>query len=307
MKKKSLLFAAIVAMLFATVLTYGQTPQYRNLPIYRYFMSTGLDLQDTNALDVANIQADSTDITWGGWDTASVASTYAMWWVKDYNTYSPAIYELEATGYYDSADHLTDQWMVSPYFSTNKFNDVTFSFSTECAKYAGPPITAMISTNYKGGSPATATWDTLSVNIPAPNGTASSGWISLSTGIDGVKYKSDSVCIAFHYVSTAGAGATYYVDSIQITGNYTGIRNIANNGKFSIYPNPVSSTVTISNSTDKIKNIEIYNMVGELVADYQNVDNNKYMINIGSLQQGMYFTKVLLNNGTVVSSKIVKE
>jgi hypothetical protein len=306
MKKKSLLSAMIVAMLFATVLTFGQQPQYRNLPIYRWLSGNAApDNLDTNALDVSTINNDTTDIAWGGWDTASVASTYAMWWVKDYD----GTYELEATGYYDSGDHVTDQWLVSPYFSTNKFNGVTFSFSSECAKYAGAPIVAMISTNYKGGSPATATWDTIpGLNIPSPNGTASSGWEqSGSASLDAAMYKGDSVCVAFHYTSTSGAAATYYVDSVQITGNLAAIRNINDNGKFSIYPNPVASTVTISNSTDKIKNIEIYNMVGELVAAYQNVDNNKYLINLGNLQQGMYFTKVLLMNGTVISNKIVKE
>ncbi len=150
MKKN--LFLVVVAMLFATTLTFGQQPQFRNLPIYRYFNSTTPDNLDTNLADVSTITFDTTLINWGGWDTASNASSYAMWWVKHYTV--GLYYELEATGYYDAADQVTDQWFVSPYFSTTENTGVTLNFSSECAKYAGPGLTALVSTNYKGGAPA---------------------------------------------------------------------------------------------------------------------------------------------------------
>jgi len=304
MKKKSLLSAMIVAMLFATVLTFGQTPQFRNLPIYRYLTySNGPDTLDVNPLDVSTIAQDTTNITWGGWDTTSNANTYAMWWVKDYK----GTYELEATGYFASANQVTDQWLVSPYFSTNKNKDVTFSFSSECAKYLGPALEVYVSTNYKGGAPAAATWDTLwSLNIPVPNSTSSSGW-QPSGNVTLDSYKGDSVCVAFHYTSGSNA-ATYYLDSIQITGTpYNGINEIsASAAKISVYPNPVSSTVNF-NSLAIINKIEIYNVVGELVLANENVASNRDIVNIENLQKGIYIAKIQLKNGTVASQKIVKE
>jgi len=304
MKKKSLLSAMIVAMLFATVLTFGQTPQYRNLPIYRWLTGNSApDNLDTNALDVSTITQDTTNIVWGGWDTASNASTYAQWWVKDYK----GTYEMEATGYFASANQLTDKWFVSPYFSTKKFTDVNFSFSSECAKYVGPTMMAFVSTNYKGGMPSAATWDTLwSMNIPVPNSTSSSGWQpSGSANLD--SYVGDSVCVAFHYTSTTGLAATYYLDSIQITGTPLGIHEIsAAAAKISVFPNPVMSTVNF-NSAALINKIEIYNMIGELVSANENVAGYRSIINIENLQSGIYIAKIQLKNGTVATQKLVKE
>ena len=300
--KKNLLFV-VVAMLFATTLTFGQQPQFRNLPIYRYFMSSGLDLQDTNALDVANIDQDSTIITWGGWDTASNASTKTMWWVKHYT--AGAICELEATGYYDSADQLTDQWFVSPYFSTTTNTGVTLNFSSECAKYAGPTLVAVVSTNYKGGAPATATWDTIpGLNIPSPNGTASSGWQHSGNG-NLSAYTGDSVCIAFHYTSTTGAAATYYVDSIQITGTPLGIKNINTAEKVSVYPNPVSNYLIINNMTG-VNAIKISDILGETVQNL-NVSGSKANINVSNLSKGIYFISLMNDKSILETKKFVKE
>lgn len=308
MKKKNLLFAVIVAMFFATGLTYGQ--QYRNLPINRYFMAAAPDTQDTNMLDVSTLTQDSTSITWGGWDTVSIVGTgYYMWWVKHY--VAGAIYELEASGYNSKTtpkNNPSDQWFISPYFSTKKYHGVALNFSSSCAEYAGPTVVALVSTNWRGGVLNPSSWDTLQgLTIAAPNGATTFPWTqSGAANLDA--YQGDSVCIAFRYTSNANAAATYYLDSITITGTPNGINEIsAASAKVTSYPNPVTSTVTISDASGIIKDIEIYNMVGELVSAYENVDNNKCIINIENLQQGMYFTKVILKDGTFVSNKIVKE
>ncbi|MGD0710262.1 MAG: T9SS type A sorting domain-containing protein [Bacteroidales bacterium] len=317
MKMKSLLTAIVVAMFFATGLTYGQH-QYRPLPIYRYMVYGAPDNLNVMDSSAAALAQDTTTmpfpkgpaLTYGGWDTAHLQTTCNYNWIISHYT-AGNINELKGNGYSSTSGNLlTDQWYISPYFSTNLYSGVNFSFSSKCAKYAGPAMIVMVSTKWRNGLPdttaATHQWDTLTgANIPLPNGTASSAWQKSNINLD--SYKGDSICIAFRYTSTTGAAATYYVDSIQITGTLVGIKNLNAYGKFSIYPNPVTSTVTISNTSDMIKNIKIYNMVGELVAAYDNVNNTKYSINTENLQEGMYFTKVMLNNGTVVSNKIVKE
>jgi hypothetical protein len=300
--KKNLLLV-VVAMLFATTLTFGQQPQFRNLPIYRYFMSSGLDLLDTNVQDVSTITFDSTLINWGGWDTASNASTYNMWWVKHFTT--GAYYELEATGYSGSADHVSDQWFVSPYFNTNNYASVSLNFSSECAKYAGASIVVMVSTNYKGGAPANATWDTLQgLTIPSPNGTSTSGWKHSGNG-NLSAYAGDSVCIAFHYTSTALAAATYYVDSIQITGSeLVGIKNINSAQKVSIYPNPVSNYLIINNMNG-VNSIKISDILGETIQNLT-VSGSNANINVSNLSKGIYFISLMNDKSILETKKFVK-
>jgi len=315
MKTKKLLIMIVVAMFFATGLTYGQH-QYRPLPIYRYMVAGTPD--NLNVLDssVASLALDTTTLpypvcpalTWGGWDTAHLQTTNNYnWTISHYSTKN--INELKGNGYKTGTGNIaTDQWYISPYFSTYKYTDVTFSFSSSCAKYAGPTMIVMVSTKFRNEKIITSDWDTLSANIPAtdPAGVTAKPWAK-SGNINLNSYKGDSVCIAFRYTSNANAAATYYVDSIQITGTIAGINEINEAAAMvSVYPNPGVSNVTISNP-NMINKIEIYNLVGELASTYENVGKTYYNMNISNLQQGVYFAKIQLKNGITVSKKIIKE
>jgi len=311
MKMKNLLTAIAVVMFFTTGLTYGQH-QARPLPIYRYMIDGYPD--NLNVLDssAASLALDTTTLpfpagpalTWGGWDTAHISGPY-NWTISHYTVGS--INELKGNGYSSTLGNLlTDQWYISPYFNTNLNTGVTFSFSSKCAKYAGPVMQVMVSTSFRNEVVNPTQWTALtSANIPAPNGTSSSAWLKSNINLD--SYKGDSVCIAFRYTSTTGNAATYYVDSIKILGTLVGINDIKEAaGLVNVYPSPVKSIVNISNPS-MINKVEIYNMVGELVSANENVNNNECSLNIAKLPQGIYITKIQLKNGITVSKKIVKE
>jgi len=313
MKTKKLLIMIVVAMFFATGLTYGQH-QYRPLPIYRYMVygaPDNLNVMDSSAaslaLDTTTLPyPNSPGLVYGGWDTLHLQTANHYNWTLSHYT-AGNINELKGNGYSSTAGNLlTDQWYISPYFSTNKYTGVIASFSSKCAKYAGPSMIVMVSTKFRNETIVTSDWDTLtSANIPSPNGTASSAWLKSNINLD--SYKGDSVCIAFRYTSTTGAAATYYVDSIKVLGTLVGINEINNAAAMvSVYPNPGISNVMISNPS-MINKIEVYNMVGELVSTYENVGKTYYNMNIANLQQGVYFAKIQLKNGATVSKKIIKE
>jgi hypothetical protein len=317
MKMKKLLSAIVVVMFFATSLTFGQH-QARPLPIYRYMVDGAPD--NLNVLDnsAASLALDTTTmpypnsagLTYGGWDTVHLQTTNHYNWTMSHYT-AGNINELKGNGYSAASGNInTDQWYISPYFNTNDYSGVVFSFSSKCAKYAGPAMIVMVSTTWQGGLPDTTAasnqWVTLtSANIPSPNTTSSSPWLKSNINLD--SYKGDNVCIAFRYTSNTNAAATYYVDSIKITGTFVGINEIKEaDAMVSTYPNPASSSITFSNLST-INTIEIYNLVGELVSSYENIGKINSTINIASLQQGVYFAKIQLKNGTIVSKKIIKE
>ncbi|MDL2313070.1 T9SS type A sorting domain-containing protein [Bacteroidales bacterium OttesenSCG-928-B11] len=67
----------------------------------------------------------------------------------------------------------------------------------------------------------------------------------------------------------------------------------------SLFPNPAQSTITIS-TTETIRNIELYNLSGQLLGTY-----NQTVINVSHLPAGVYFVKITMENGSV-TRKVVK-
>lgn len=57
------------------------------------------------------------------------------------------------------------------------------------------------------------------------------------------------------------------------------------------------------NSETPISQIEIYNLLGQLVVSF----NDTNTIDISSVDQGVYFVKVIDENGNIGSQKVVKK
>jgi hypothetical protein len=69
-----------------------------------------------------------------------------------------------------------------------------------------------------------------------------------------------------------------------------------------MYPNPTSGTLIIQSKTP-IFLIEIYNLLGQLVKSY----SKENTIDISSVDQGIYFIKVMDESGNIGSQKVVKK
>jgi hypothetical protein len=74
--------------------------------------------------------------------------------------------------------------------------------------------------------------------------------------------------------------------------------------QLSIYPNPTTTTFTIT-STEKIKEVRMYNVLGyEILKQVQN--DQSATIDISSVSQGIYFVEIKTEKG-IVRKKVVKE
>jgi hypothetical protein len=69
--------------------------------------------------------------------------------------------------------------------------------------------------------------------------------------------------------------------------------------------NNASNTVQIESLT-KIKNVEIVSSNGQIANKTKNVGKNETEINVSGLQSGIYIVKVVLDDGRVVSGKVVR-
>jgi len=72
----------------------------------------------------------------------------------------------------------------------------------------------------------------------------------------------------------------------------------------SVYPNPVSSSMTIS-SDEMISSVEVVNVIGQTVAS-QSVNAKQTTVNTSALNSGVYFVKIQNNAGNTAVSRIVK-
>jgi hypothetical protein len=146
-------------------------------------------------------------VTSGGWTTKNVLGNIN--WATS-NAGGAPNYYAAISNYVSSSNQACETWLISPPFNlTNNFNPM-LNFEN-AYNYNGPSLQAMISTNYNGGLPSSATWTPLAYTA-SPGGFefVSSGNISLSA------YKTNNVTIAFKYTGTGSSGSTWELDNIAI-------------------------------------------------------------------------------------------
>lgn len=71
----------------------------------------------------------------------------------------------------------------------------------------------------------------------------------------------------------------------------TNNQNLSTN--FSVFPNPASTKITIKGpTTTTIKNIRVYNVLGQKVFEIDNISQTKYVLNTESFKSGFYHLKI---------------
>ena len=73
---------------------------------------------------------------------------------------------------------------------------------------------------------------------------------------------------------------------------------------FDIYPNPLSSKLLIKNQNNKKGNLTIFDSLGKNVLSLNSIENE---INVQYLTPGIYFVKILFQNGVSLTKKFLKE
>jgi len=107
-------------------------------------------------------------------------------------------------------------------------------------------------------------------------------------------------------VAVDNSGNVYIVDAYnyrirKISSGTTEVNNLTSLLQLSIFPNPVTSKITIS-ASDRINTIAFSNLLGQLIYSEQ-FDSKQVQVDVAYLPAGTYFVKV---NGTEVR-KFVKE
>lgn len=120
--------------------------------------------------------------------------------------------------------------------------------------------------------------------------TASSGIVTVNNVLSGS-----------HKIEKASGTATLmYVKTAYTT---LGLEENSQTPKLALYPNPVTNTLYLSSSDQKIKNVAIYSFTGALV---KNISNDSDSIDVSNISNGSYLVKVTTDKGSF-TQKIIKK
>ncbi len=86
------------------------------------------------------------------------------------------------------------------------------------------------------------------------------------------------------------------------TPNVTGIK-VVKTATFTVYPNPVHGTLTISDLENNVIMVEIVNMTGATVKQIMVKGRNNVTVNVSDLTNGIYILKVI--SGSQITTKLV--
>ncbi|MBP7965147.1 MAG: starch-binding protein [Paludibacteraceae bacterium] len=85
----------------------------------------------------------------------------------------------------------------------------------------------------------------------------------------------------------------------------TPIKHIVNNQAITIYPNPAENTLYIT-TEGAMKNIEIFSAMGALISRIER-NMTSQTIDVSTVQSGIYFIRIMLDNGSFATSKFIKK
>ena len=145
------------------------------------------------------------------WTVVSVTGEQ-QWEITPYGNPAPSA---KISGYSGGSNENED-WLITSTIDLSSLSTVTLNFQS-VVRYNGPSLEVYASSDYSGGDPTSdGNWTELSVTLD----TDSSSWSSWtdSGNIDLSSYAGGNVHIAFKYVSTSSASATYEIDNVLLTG-----------------------------------------------------------------------------------------
>lgn len=130
----------------------------------------------------------------------------------------------------------------------------------------------------------------------------------------------DSLVISWIAPETGSGDVTFYAAGNSIDGSNSSANDSSDTVRFhlkednvssilntddniiSIYPNPASNVIFIKENKSRVESINIYNVNGQLKAQY----NNTISIDISQLTQGLYVINLIDKEGNIKTNKFLK-
>ncbi len=118
---------------------------------------------------------------------------------------------------YSSGNKPNEDWLISPEIDLSGYMDATVNVN-QTAKFVNgqwDQLQVLVSSNYNGTDPTTATWTTLNITT-LPTG---SDYTFVKSGdIDISAFSGKKICVAFKYISSSTNAATWEISDITVKG-----------------------------------------------------------------------------------------
>lgn len=146
------------------------------------------------------------------------------------------------------------------------------------------------------------------------NTTVAGGWQTMEfdfnnqasgTAVFNAAFPFNMASIFFNFGTTGAVAGekTYYFDNVNFGTPLLNTVDFAT-PNFSMYPNPATNTLNI-NSVSDIKEVKIYNTLGQLVMN-QSINSNSLVLPVENLSKGIYIIAVQIQN-EVIRKQFIKE
>lgn len=119
----------------------------------------------------------------------------------------------------------------------------------------------------------------------------------------GGQYSSNSINFSSSTITNHG---NYDIYIAKLNGVTQGLNEILDNKGFVLFPNPVNSELNLMSVDFQIKQVYIYNVLGELVYSEKEKKGSR-KVDISGLTNGYYLVKVLDEKGNNIVKRFVKE
>lgn len=95
------------------------------------------------------------------------------------------------------------------------------------------------------------------------------------------------------------------IKSEEIPAEPTSVTLVQNTPEVKVFPSPFTNSITVS-ATKTIRKITIFNTIGNALLEIDNVSVAQTIIDTSSFASGFYLVQVELEDGSVVTEKLVK-
>lgn len=120
---------------------------------------------------------------------------------------------------------------------------------------------------------------------------------------------SPTVITEYYVIGTSSSGCSKTQTVTLDVSTCTGIEKISGAGEISIYPNPANDYISIAvsaNLSSANATVEVTDVLGKVIMK-ENINTDVTTVRITTLQDGVYFFKVIANNQTIKVGKVVKQ
>jgi hypothetical protein len=158
-----------------------------------------------------------------------------------------------------------------------------------------PNSPLVINANITDASSITSANGAIDITITGGTSPYSYDWSNGTTNADLTDLGPGAYLVTVTDANNCSLATTFVVDVSS------GIESLSSTS-LEVYPNPTSDIINLTANTDKIKQIKLFSITGQLLLD-EKVDNKEHSISVRSYAAGTYYLDVILESGQI-SKKI---